>query len=64
MGGIENLCPLSSWVDSGCFWKVLWQPQKEAADEAKKTRLGLSLLSVLGPLPEARRLEGRMGGRP
>ena len=46
---------------SGKFYGSL---REEAADEAKKTRLGLSLLSMLGPLPEAPRLEGRMGGRP
>lgn len=45
---------------SGKFYGSL---REEAADEAK-TRLSLSLLSVLGPLPEAPRLEGRMGGHP
>lgn len=45
---------------SGKFYGSL---REEAADEAKKTRLGLSLLSVLGPPLEAPRLGGRMGGR-
>ena len=45
---------------SGKFYGSL---REEAADETKKTRLGLSLLSVPGSPPEAPRLGGRMGGR-